>query len=76
MHRVCPVRPQIGSNPDQLVDADEEEILQSGVLDDEPDHREPLLGDEQVSAEDGSVVRDVKGMPAPRQPSRDEVARQ
>ena len=49
--------------------------MQSGVLDDEPEHRGPLLGEEQVSAEDGSVVRDVKGMPAPRQPSRDEVAR-
>ena len=48
-------------------------MLQSGVLDDEPEHRGPLLGEEQVSTEDGSVVRDVKGMAAPRQPSRDEV---
>ena len=65
----------IGSSSDPLVDEDMEEILRSGVLDDEPPHQSPLLGDEQISAEDGSVVRDVKGMPAPRQPTRDEVSR-
>ena len=65
----------IGSSSDPLVDEDMEEILRSGVLDDEPPHQSPLLGDEQISAEDGSVLRDVKGMPAPRQPTRDEVSR-
>ena len=41
----------IGSNPDQLVDEDEEELLRSGVLDDEPEHPSPLMGDEDIDAE-------------------------
>ena len=33
------------------------------------------MGDEEVSAADGDTVREAQGMPAPRQPTRDEIAR-
>ena len=75
-HRVCPVRPA-GIPPDTPAQDEEwEEIVQSGLLDNEPAAREALRGDaEIVNSEDGNASIVAQGLPEPRQPTKAEVAR-
>ena len=75
-HRVCPVRPA-GIPPDAPAPDEEwEEIVRSGLLDNEPAAREALRGDaEIVNSEDGNASIVAQGMPEPRQPTKAEVPR-
>ena len=52
------------------------DIVRSGSLADEPGSNQPLMEDIMIDADDGSGTRRARGIPEPRQPSKEEVARQ
>ena len=57
-----------------VADDDEwEELERSGLLD-EADSGRPMMDGEEVSAVDGEVVREAQGVPAPKQPTRSQIA--
>ena len=76
---LCPVRPSENSNGRSAPETDDEweEIVKSGLLDDSEHGSKDahLLEGELVDAEDGVATQVAKGMPAPRQPTREEIAR-
>ena len=56
-------------------DEEWEDLARSGLLDDADQPGAALMGDEEIVADDGEVVRKARGMPAPKQPSKEDVAR-
>ena len=57
-----------------VADDDEwEELERSGLLD-EADSGRPMMDGEEVSAVDGEVVREAQGVPAPKQPTKAQIA--
>ena len=52
-----------------------EQLVRSGLLDDEPPSRAAAQEDIEIDAEDGSETIIARGMSEPKQPSREEVAR-
>ena len=75
--RVCTVRPTVRPLDQPVASDDEwEEIVRSGLLDDEPRARSTVRQDDaEVCAEDGAEVLSARGMPAPKLPSREDIAK-
>ena len=74
---MCTLRPAVRPLGQPVDDADEwEGLVRSGLLDDEPLTQATAQDkDVDIDAEDGAETIVARGMPAPKQPSREDVAR-
>ena len=74
---MCPLRQAEQSSDRPAADdsGEWEDIVRSGLLDDEHGSNKPLMEDIMIDADDGSGTRLARGIPEPRQPSKEQVAR-